>query len=71
MDETLDLAVRIAAKPAATLKLGKAAFYAQAEMGLDEAYDFAARTMTENMMAAEANEGICAFVEKRQPVWPA
>ena len=71
MDETLDLAARIAAKPAATLKLGKAAFYAQAEMGLDEAYAFAARTMTENMMAAEANEGICAFVEKRKPVWPA
>ena len=40
-------------------------------MGLDEAYAFAARTMTENMMAAEANEGICAFVEKRKPVWPA
>jgi enoyl-CoA hydratase/carnithine racemase len=68
--ETLALAALIAAKPPATLKLGKAAFYAQAEMTLDAAYAFAAETMAKNMMAAEANEGICAFVEKRPPQWP-
>ncbi len=70
-EETMTLARQIAAKPAATLKLGKAAFYAQAEMTLDEAYAYTARVMTENMLAAEANEGICAFVEKRKPNWPA
>lgn len=68
--ETLSLAAQIAGKPAATLKLGKAAFYAQAEMPLDDAYAYAAEVMTQNMMAAEANEGICAFVEKREPKWP-
>ncbi len=64
------LAALIASKPVATLKLGKAAFYAQAEMPLDEAYQFAARTMTMNMLNAEACEGVAAFVEKRAPDWP-
>ena len=64
------LAALIAAKPQATLNLGKAAFYAQAEMMLDDAYAFAARTMTMNMLDAEACEGIGAFVEKRTPKWP-
>jgi enoyl-CoA hydratase/carnithine racemase len=68
--ETMKLAELIAAKPRATVKTGKEAFYRQLEMGLSEAYDYASRVMTENMMAAEANEGICAFVEKREPKWP-
>ena len=52
-----------------TLKVGKEAFYAQAEMPLAEAYDHAARVMVENMLARDAEEGIGAFVEKRAPVW--
>ncbi len=68
--ETEALAALIASKPQATLKLGKAAFYAQTEMTLDEAYAFAAETMTMNMLNAEACEGIGAFVEKRPPTWP-
>ena len=59
----------IAAKPPRVVKLGKEAFYRQAEMPLDEAYDFAVSVMVENMMAADAEEGIGAFVEKRQPEW--
>ncbi|MCC6920394.1 MAG: enoyl-CoA hydratase [Alphaproteobacteria bacterium] len=70
LPETLALAAQIAGKPWATLKLGKAAFYAQAEMKLDDAYAYAAEVMTQNMMAREAVEGICAFVEKREPKWP-
>jgi enoyl-CoA hydratase/carnithine racemase len=68
--KTMELAHLIASKPAATVKIGKAAFYRQLEMGLSEAYDYASRVMTENMLAAEAEEGICAFVEKRDPQWP-
>ena len=68
--ETMDLARLIASKPRATVKIGKEAFYRQLEMGLSEAYDYASRVMTENMLAAEAEEGICAFVEKREPKWP-
>ena len=68
--ETMKLAERIAAKPRATVKIGKEAFYRQLEMPLSDAYDYASRVMTENMLNAEANEGICAFVEKREPKWP-
>ncbi len=69
-DETGKLAALIASKPRATVKTGKEAFYRQLEMGLSEAYDYASRVMTENMLAAEAEEGIGAFVEKREPKWP-
>ncbi|MBI3677990.1 MAG: enoyl-CoA hydratase [Proteobacteria bacterium] len=68
--ETLKLAQLIATKPRATVKIGKEAFYNQLEMGLGAAYDYASRVMTENMLAAEAEEGIGAFVEKREPKWP-
>jgi enoyl-CoA hydratase/carnithine racemase len=68
--ETMKLAELIATKPHGTLKIGKEAFYKQVEMGLGDAYDYASRVMTENMLAAEAAEGIGAFVEKREPKWP-
>ena len=51
------------------MKLGKEAFYRQAEMSLADAYRYAAEVMTENMMARDAEEGIGAFIEKREPKW--
>ena len=68
--ETMALAQLIASKPTQTVKIGKEAFYRQLEMPLNEAYDYASRVMTENMLNAEAEEGIGAFVEKRDPQWP-
>jgi len=68
--ETAELAALIATKPRGTLKIGKEAFYRQVEMSLAEAYDYASQVMTMNMLAAEAEEGIGAFVEKREPKWP-
>ena len=68
--ETMSLAELIASKPVATVKTGKEAFYRQLELGLGDAYDYAARVMTQNMLAAEAEEGICAFIDKREPKWP-
>jgi len=67
---TSEFAKLIAGKPRATVKVGKEAFYRQLEMGLGDAYDYASKVMTENMLAAEAEEGIGAFVSKREPVWP-
>ena len=63
------LAGQIAAKSSMTVAIGKQAFYRQAEMGLAEAYDYASAAMVRNMAAADAAEGIDAFLEKRQPVW--
>lgn len=59
----------IASKPPRVLRVGKEAFYRQAEMGLDEAYAYTASVMVENMMAADAEEGIGAFIAKREPQW--
>jgi enoyl-CoA hydratase/carnithine racemase len=67
--ETLALAERIAAKSAAVVKTGKRAFYAQAEMGLAEAYDYCSRVMVENLLYRDAEEGIGAFIDKRRPEW--
>jgi enoyl-CoA hydratase/carnithine racemase len=67
---TMKLAELIASKPAHTVKIGKEAFYRQLEMGLSDAYDYASQVMTTNMLAAEAEEGICAFIDKREPKWP-
>jgi enoyl-CoA hydratase/carnithine racemase len=68
-DAAITLAQKIARKSAYTVKLGKEAFYRQAEMNLANAYRYAAEVMTENMMARDAEEGIGAFIEKREPKW--
>lgn len=66
---TLQYARNIAKKSTHTLKVGKQAFYQQADMPLAEAYSHAARVMTENMLAADAEEGIGAFLQDRDPTW--
>ena len=65
----LELADRIAKKSAYTLKIGKEAFYRQIEMNLADAYAYTAQIMTENMMARDAEVGIGAFIDKRDPNW--
>ncbi len=68
--EAMALAQKIAAKPRATIRTGKQAFYRQLEMPLGEAYDYVTRVMIDNMLEPEAKEGIGAFLEKREPKWP-
>jgi enoyl-CoA hydratase/carnithine racemase len=67
--ETMALAAQIAGRSQLTVGIGKRAFYAQREMPLAEAYAYASTVMAENMMAADACEGIGAFIAKRDPVW--
>lgn len=68
-ETAMEAARKIAAKSSMTLRTGKQAFYAQREMPLAEAYDYASQVMVENMMARDAEEGIGAFIEKRAPKW--
>jgi len=63
------LAREIAGKSALTVKIGKEAFYRQAELDLAAAYRYAAEVMTTNMLARDAGEGIDAFLAKRAPLW--
>ena len=69
MDEALAMAGVIASKSSLTVAIGKEAFYRQIELPTAEAYAYAADVMVKNMMARDAAEGICAFIEKRPPEW--
>jgi enoyl-CoA hydratase/carnithine racemase len=67
--ETDEIIDRLLARPARVLALGKKAFYRQLNMDLADAYLFATQTIADNMLMAEAEEGIGAFLDKRQPDW--
>jgi enoyl-CoA hydratase/carnithine racemase len=67
--ETRRLAARLAEAAPAVMALGKRAFYAQIDLDLENAYAYAQEVMTRNALAADAQEGISAFLEKRPPRW--
>lgn len=67
--ETQDLAKQVAGKLGPAVRIGKRAFYQQLEMGLQDAYDFTGQVMVENMAHPDTEEGIAAFLEKRDPNW--
>jgi enoyl-CoA hydratase/carnithine racemase len=64
-----ELAETIAGKLGTAVRIGKEAFYRQAEMPLDEAYAYTRDVMVENMLYRDTEEGIAAFIEKRPPEW--
>ena len=68
-ENVLKIANKIASKSSNTIKIGKDAFYKQKEMNLEDAYKFTSKIMTENMLHEDSEEGINAFLEKRQPNW--
>ncbi|WP_028310855.1 enoyl-CoA hydratase [Derxia gummosa] len=73
-DDQLDAAVAdkaavIRAKSPAAIRHGKALFHRQRELNLADAYALAGEVMAQNMMEADACEGIDAFLEKRPPAW--
>ena len=68
-DTVMQLARHIARASSYTLAVGKEAFYRQLQVDRPAAYDMAQRTMVENLLAHDAQEGITAFLEKREPQW--
>jgi enoyl-CoA hydratase/carnithine racemase len=66
---TAALAGRIASKARTTVVTGKEAFNRQRGLPLHEAYAAMSATMTENLLRADACEGISAFIAKRKPAW--
>jgi enoyl-CoA hydratase/carnithine racemase len=67
--EALELAHTIASASRGIVALGKAAFYAQIDLDQASAYEYTKRVMTSNAQAADAREGISAFLERRSPKW--
>jgi len=67
--EALAFARKIAAKSSHIVKIGKEGFYRQAEMNLASAYRYVTEVMVENLMARDAEEGLNAFIDKREPKW--
>lgn len=65
------LARQIATASAATVGIGKAAFYDQVDLSERDAYELTRRVMAENAAIPDAQEGITAFLEKRPPTWTA
>ena len=68
-ETVMAVARQIASKSMVTLKTGKRAFYGQLDLPLDEAYAIISRVMAENLLQRDAEEGIAAFIGKRQPKW--
>ena len=67
--ETVALATTLAGKLGASLRIGKRAFYDQAELPLTAAYAHAGAVMVENLLDRDTGEGIAAFLDKRKPDW--
>ncbi len=67
--ETEELARKVTDASSLVLSLGKQAFYTQIDLEQTKAYDYTKEIMSLNAMAADAQEGMSAFLEKRQPTW--
>jgi enoyl-CoA hydratase/carnithine racemase len=67
--ETRRLAARIAEASTLTVSLGKQAYYTQIDLDQPKAYAYAKEVMSMNSLAADAQEGISAFLDKRAPCW--
>ncbi|MGA3043601.1 MAG: enoyl-CoA hydratase [Bryobacteraceae bacterium] len=67
--ETRKLAARIAEASDLTVALGKQAYYTQIDLDQPKAYAYAKEVMSMNSLAADAQEGISAFLDKRAPCW--
>ena len=67
--ETLKLAKKIESKLGSAVKIGKEAFYNQIAMPIEQAYEYTGNVMVENMLNKDTEEGVSAFIEKRDPLW--
>ena len=67
--ETRRLAARIAEASDLVVALGKQAYYTQVDLDQPKAYAYAKEVMSMNSLAADAQEGISAFIEKRRACW--
>ena len=68
-EETMEVAAKICTASSSVIAVGKSCFYQQINMNRNQAYQLAEGTMVHNLSLADGQEGIEAFMAKRQPVW--
>ena len=70
LDETVQqLAQTMAQKPPAAIRLGLAAYHKQAQLTFEEALPYLSEQLMAVLSTEDAQEGIMAFLQKRQPEW--
>ena len=62
---SLEIAEKIASKLSLAVKIGKKAFYKQAEMEIEHAYSYASSVIVENLLYKETNQGMNDFLNKK------
>ena len=65
-DTSLEIAKKISSKLSMAVKVGKRAFYKQAEMEIDDAYSYASSVIVENLLYKETNQGMNDFLNKKK-----
>jgi len=68
-DATRRMGARIAEASSFTVSIGKQAFYTQIDLDQPKAYAYSKEVMSMNALAADAQEGMSAFLAKRKPCW--
>jgi enoyl-CoA hydratase/carnithine racemase len=68
-DAVTELVAKVARSSPLTVRIGKEAFYEQVELDEHDAYELTRSVMTTNAQAGDAQEGMSAFLEKREPTW--
>jgi enoyl-CoA hydratase/carnithine racemase len=63
------LARQVAEASPLVVAIGKQAFYTQIDLDQPKAYAYAKEVMSMNALAGDAQEGMTAFLEKRDPSW--
>jgi enoyl-CoA hydratase/carnithine racemase len=69
--EASGMAALIASRSSSAISSGKAAFYRQLELPVDEAYAVAGHAIACDFFTEDGREGVDAFLGKRVPRWPA
>lgn len=70
LDDAVDDVVEVFLNSSSsTLMFGKDSFYSMVDADLDTALDRLQGGLTQLMLSADANEGVTAFIEKREPDW--
>ena len=66
---TMELATKLAAKSPLALQMGKIGIYGMQDVPYNQALDFLSELFAAHCSTEDAEEGVRAFLEKREPVW--